>query len=91
MIKVIEKAVEKVAIEWVEKQFEEIFSQKERDTWGHLHAKNKLPSVVERIVDQEIRNITIKHLDKEKLDIKEIILDRLKNVKDKIEISVKSY
>jgi len=91
MLQVIEKAVEKVATEWVEKQFAEIFLQEERDRWGHASSKNRLAQVVDRIVEQEIRNVVAKHLEKEKIDIKQIVLERLATVKDKITIEVKSY
>ena len=92
MIKVIEKAVEKVATEWVEKQFAELFNQQERDRWGNsMPTSSKLKQVVERIVDQKIREVTLEHLEKEKIDVKQIVTERLATVKDKIEITVKSY
>ena len=91
MLQIIEKAVEKVATEWVEKQFAEIYLAEERDRYGNKPNKYKLERVVENIVESKIKEITLKYLEKEKLDIKQIVLERLATVKDKIEITVKTY
>lgn len=91
MLQVIEKAVEKVATEWVEKRFAEIYLAEERDRYGNKPNKYKLERVVESIVESKIKEITLKYLEKEKLDIKQIVLERLATVKDKIEITVKTY
>lgn len=92
MIKIIEKAVEKVAAEWVEQQFTEMYLHKVTSDFSrNLTYRGKLREVVENVVDQKIKEITLQHLEKEKIDIKQIVIDRLATVKDKIEITVKTY
>jgi len=89
MIKVMQKAVDKIAEEWIDQKFAEVFPETSYDGYGRKGDKNqKIKRLIENLAEVETRKLIKEKLENTDIDLDKVVLEYLEKNKDKIKVNV---